>query len=77
MATASELATSANALTRSELRKLNNYLTEGISERELGATTKIQTLASDINALTGADRTTFTSVLNTSSGGSKDKHWPC
>lgn len=77
MATPTELANSANALTRSELRKLNNYLIGGISESELGATTEIQTLASNINALSGSDRTTFQSQLDSASGGVKKSHYPC
>lgn len=77
MATAAELATSANALTRSELRKLNHYLNGGISESELGASMSIQTLATNINALNGADRVTFSNELDTQSGGVKKSHWPC
>jgi len=77
MAKPSELANSANALSRAELRKLNNYLSVGISESELGATSEIQTLASNINALNGADRLSFSDTLGTVSGGIKDKHWPC
>jgi len=77
MADPTTLANQANGLTRAELRKLNNYLNGGISESELGATTEIQDLASDINALTGGDRATFSSALDTASGGGKKSHWPC
>lgn len=79
MPTASELAQSTADLTRAELRELNYYLDLGgkISEKELGASSTIQTLASNINALTGTDRDDFDSDLNSFSGGERDKHWPC
>lgn len=77
MATAQELAQSVNDLTRQELRKLNNYLQGGVSECELGGGIDIQNLASDVNALVGADKDVFKNELSALSGGIKDKHWPC
>jgi len=70
--TPSELAESVAGLSNSEIRKLNHALTlTEVAQLELGASTSLQDLASDIDALDAGDYALFKAALTTESGGTK------